>query len=108
MCGEIKKLSEDSSEFIRQFENSQKELLGDWQEYDDKLEHLRKSYQDNNREISMLVTSLTKAAGTPTEEYILRQIDELHNKGIQLKTHINELEIFSKTCYPLSKTPSTI
>ena len=96
ICEEIKKLSAENSEFIQQLESSQIELLGNRQEYDEQLEHLRKSYQENDKEISALVSSISKAAGTPAESYIIRQIDELHEKSIGIKNRIEELESITK------------
>jgi DNA invertase Pin-like site-specific DNA recombinase len=96
ICEEIKKLSANSSDFIQQLESSQAELLGNRQEYDEQLEHLRKSYQENDKEISSLVSSISKATGTPAEEYIIRQIDELHEKSIGIKSHIEQLESITK------------
>jgi DNA invertase Pin-like site-specific DNA recombinase len=96
ICEEIKKLSAENSEFIQQLESSQIELLGNRQEYDEQLEHLRKSYQENDKEISALVSSISKATGTPAESYIIRQIDELHEKSIGIKNRIEELESITK------------
>jgi hypothetical protein len=96
ICEEIKKLSAENSQFIQQLESSQIELLGNRQEYDEQLEHLRKSYQENDKEISALVSSISKATGTPAESYIIRQIDELHEKSIGIKNRIEELESITK------------
>lgn len=96
VCSEIKKLSEDSSEFIRQLENSREALMGDSQEYDAQLLKLRKDYEKNDKEISSLVASIPKASGTPSETYIMKQIDELHEKGQGMECSIEELESLSK------------
>lgn len=92
VCEEIKRLGEDSSEFIRQLELGEKQLEGNREEYDESLERLRGTLAENEKNISSLVASLTKAAGTSAEGYILKQIDELHDKGDILKRRINELE----------------
>ena len=96
VCDEIKKLSEDSSEFIRQLENSCETLMSDRQEYDDQLLKLRKSYEENDKEISLLAASIAKAGGTPAETYIMKQINELHEKGQGIERNIKELESLTK------------
>jgi site-specific DNA recombinase len=96
ICEEINKLSVDSTEFICALERGQAELLGNSQDHEEQLERLRKSYQQKDNEISALVTTMSKAAGTAAEEYIIRQIDKLHDKNIQIKKHIDELESITK------------
>ncbi len=92
ICEEIKKLSEDSSEFMRQLENSKRELTSNREEYEDNLDMLKDSLDKNEKEICGLVNALTKASGTSAEDYIMKQIDELHNKGELFKRRIKELE----------------
>lgn len=96
VCDEIKKLSEDSSEFIRQLGNSRETLMGDRQEYDVQLQKLRKFYEENDKEISALAASIAKAGGTPAETYIMKQINELHEKGQDIGRSIEELESLTK------------
>ncbi len=97
ICDEIKKLSVDSSEFIRQLESSQETLQGDRQEYDEHLSKLHKSSEENKKEISALVSSLSKAGGTSAETYIMKQIDELHEKSLNIERSISELEGLTKS-----------
>jgi DNA invertase Pin-like site-specific DNA recombinase len=89
---EMKKLSEDSSEFVRQLEQSKKNLAGNREEYDENIEKLKQTLEDNEKEIHSLVSALGKASGSTAEDYIMRQIDELHGKGETLKQRIEELE----------------
>lgn len=92
VCEEIKKLGEDSSEFIRQLEIGKQQLVSNREEYDENLERLRGTLVENEKEISALVLSLTKASGTSAEGYIVKQIDELHDKDELIKRRIEELE----------------
>lgn len=92
VCEEIKKLGEDSSEFIRQLEHGKQKLMLNREEYDDNLERLRGTLAENEREIAALVDSLKRASGTPSEQYIMQQVDKLHDKGEQMKRRIEELE----------------
>jgi DNA invertase Pin-like site-specific DNA recombinase len=92
VCEEIKRLGADSSEFIRQLELGKKQLEGNREEYDDNLDRLRGVLAENEKEIAALVSSLSKAAGTAAEGYIVKQIDELHGKGEIMKSRIAEME----------------
>ena len=89
---QIKELSEDGSEFIEQLENSKRVLMGNRENYDEEIKALEAEISANDDEIKGLVTALGKAAGTPTEDYILQQISELHDKGDGLKRHLSELK----------------
>ncbi|MCL2547091.1 MAG: recombinase family protein [Oscillospiraceae bacterium] len=89
---EVKKLSDDNSDFIRQLEQNRKALAVNREEYDKNIELLKQSLGDNDAEIKGLVASLGKASGTSAEDYIMQQIDELHDKGKLLTRRIEELE----------------
>lgn len=92
VCEEIKRLGSDSSEFIRELELGKKQLEGNHEEYDDNLDRLRVALAEIEKEIAALVSSLAKAGGTGAESYIVKQIDELHGKGENIKSRIAELE----------------
>jgi len=92
VCEEIKRLGSDSSEFIRQLELGKKQLEGNREEYDDNLERLCGVLTESEKEIAALVSSLSKAAGTSAEGYIVKQIEELHGKGEIIKSRISEME----------------
>lgn len=89
---QLKSLSEDGSEFFRQLEHSKRVLLGNRQEYDDEIVQLKSKLSENGDEIKGLVSALGKASGTPAEDYIMGQIDELHNKGESLRRRLAVLE----------------
>ena len=89
---EIKKLAEDKSEFMRQLEESKRLILGNKAEYDAEIVRLKLSFEENEKEIGGLVSSLGKASGTSAAEYIVRIIDELHEKNENLKNRIEEIE----------------
>jgi len=92
VVAEIKKLSVDNSEFMRQLEQSKNVLMGNREEYDKGIKQFKQSFDENEKEIRALVSSLAKASGTSAESYIMQQIDELHDKGEILKKRIEELE----------------
>lgn len=82
--------------------------VSSWDEFKDKLKDfctkgsgknneaelakLKEQIAQNEAEIRGLVTTLTKLAGTPTEEYVVKQIDELHEKGEALKKRLADME----------------
>ncbi|MDL2233514.1 recombinase family protein [Ruminococcaceae bacterium OttesenSCG-928-L11] len=89
---EIKKLSEDNSEFMRQLEKGKRTLAGDLGGHAERLDALRAEHLECETEIKALVSSLTKASGTSAEEYIMKQIDELHDKSEALKRRIEDMK----------------
>ncbi|MCC8022708.1 MAG: recombinase family protein [Clostridiales bacterium] len=93
---EVKKLSEDSATFIRQLEQSKRAFAGSRDEYDKTLGQLKQSLEENEAEIRGLVSTLGGAAGHSAEPYIMRQIDDLHEKGESLNRQIAELEGLTK------------
>ena len=92
VCEEIKKLSENSSDFIKQLENSKQAILNNHDEYDADLERLHKAYDENENEIMGLVSAIGRSADTPAYDYISKQINELHEKSIMLQNRISDLE----------------
>lgn len=89
---QLKSLSEDGSEFIRQLERSKRVLMGNRESYDNEIAQLKAKIAENGDEIKGLVSALGKASGTSAEDYIMGQIDELHNVGQSLKRRQAELE----------------
>ena len=89
---EIKKLSEDNSEFMQQLEQGKKALLGDFRNYEEQLNLLNTALAEHEKEIKGLVSSLSKALGTSAEGYIIQQIDELHDKCEMLKRRIEDMK----------------
>ncbi|MFI3226005.1 MAG: recombinase family protein [Clostridia bacterium] len=95
VCEEIKKLSEDSSEFIKSLEQGKKKLFLD-KNYENELENYKESLKETDQNIKSLITSLAKAQGTPAEQHILDEIDELSEKSATLTTKISDLENLTK------------
>ena len=93
---EIKKMGSTGSEFIRQLEKGKKDLLGDRQNYSSELDRLKEQLRSTEQEIGGLIQSLTKAAGSGAEEYIIREIDTRHNTITALTERIHELESISE------------
>ena len=92
IVNQLKSLSEDGSEFLRQLEQSKRVILGNRESYDEEVEKLEADIDANESEIKGLVAALSKASGTVAEDYIMQQIDELHEKGEALKRRLAELK----------------
>ncbi|WP_231037533.1 recombinase family protein, partial [Pectinatus frisingensis] len=92
VCEEIKRLGADSSEFIRQLELGKKQMEGNSEEYDDKLDQLRGALTKNEKEIAEQVASLSLSEGTVAKGYVIERIEELHGEGEKIKSHIAEIE----------------
>lgn len=96
ICEEVKKLSENSSEFVKQLEESKKAIKANTSKYDKRMEHFKNSLADNGREIKALVSKLAETEGTAANGYITDQINELHEKNESIKKSIYELESLTK------------
>lgn len=89
---QLKSLSEDGSDFIQQLEHSKKALTGNRESYDEQLAKAEADIAANEDEIKGLVSALGKASGTSAETYIVKQIDELHDKSKTLTRRLEELK----------------
>lgn len=89
---EIKKISEDDNEFLKQSNKSRKTLEQDLPEFECRRLRLVQEVRDTEGEIAGLVSSLGKARGTEAEGYILKQIQELHKRKEETEERIQELE----------------
>ena len=92
IVNQLKSLSEDGSEFIRQLEQSKRVIMGNRDSYDEEVEKLETDIEANESEIKGLVAALGKASGSAAGDYIMQQIDELHEKGEALKRRLAELK----------------
>ena len=96
VCEHIKKLSNDSSDFIRQLEKAKKQMNESGQEYDNQLENCKKELADIEKQIKALVTALAQSDGTTTYEYVNQQIEELHQKKLGIENRIEELKCLTQ------------
>lgn len=88
----LKLLSEDDSVFNQYLEKSKKVLSGNQSNYDVEIAALEASIHEHEAEIQNLVLTLSKASGTSAEQYIMQQIDALHEKNQGLKQRLDELK----------------
>ncbi len=96
ICEQIKLISEDSSNFIKNLESVQRKLEGNREEYDQQLSTLKKDLQESEHQIANLVETLAKTPNTPAFDYITQQINILHEKNEKIKNSISELESLTK------------
>jgi Site-specific recombinases, DNA invertase Pin homologs len=96
VCDKIKELSEDSSDFLKGLEKGRTLLAVNSDEYDDKLNNLRKNHKDNEKKIKLLLESLTEADGTAASGHIINQINELHERNEMLKNQIEDFVSLTK------------
>jgi hypothetical protein len=97
ICEKIKRLDSDSAEFAKLLEQSARKLADSRDGYDESIKHLRGEISAGEKEIGGLVSALTRAAGTPSEGYIMKQIAEQHKKIESFKARIGELEGLTAT-----------
>lgn len=88
----LAELSKNNSDMFRQLDQGKKVLGGNCDGYGTELTKLKDQVAQNDTEIHGLVTTLAKFSGTPTEAYVVKQIDELHEKGEALRKRIADME----------------
>lgn len=88
----IKKFGKQNEDMARQITQIKKRISGSRESYDDEAAKLKEQLTETDLEIKSLVLSLGRAGGTHAEQYIMEQIDELHEKSESLKKHLSELE----------------
>lgn len=97
VCEEIKKLSNDKSEFMTILKNQHKKKNVNDESYLEKVKSLRKSKTETEAKIKTLVQSLTQSEGTPAQGYILQGINVLDEMVKKLESQIAEYENLAKT-----------
>ena len=90
VCEQIKKLESNGSEFIRHLASIKIQLTDSCENHAESL--LRANLSENEKEIAVLVSSLSRATDTSAEGYIIKQINELHGKKELIKNRIAEFE----------------
>lgn len=93
IIGRLKSIREDGEVFIRQLEQSKRHLTNHRLSGEAAIPRLESDMVAAEKEINGLVSALGKASGTIAENYILKKIDDLHEKKEGLKRHIEELSV---------------
>ena len=80
ICEEIKKLGENSSEFIKKLEDVKRKIKTNNTDYETEYERLQKQIKDKKKEIENLIDSIAKGTSNISSEYINKHIEELDNE----------------------------
>lgn len=86
------KLGKNSEEMARQITMTKKIIQGNREGCDAQIAKIKSQIEEKESGIKSLVLSLSKAAGSNTEQYIIQQVDELHEEIEVLKKRLQELE----------------
>lgn len=89
---QIKQLGEDNSVFLEQLEKSKKFYTGSRNDYETKLDELRKEKAENDKKIAGLVDSLAEMRDSAARGHISSRIEELSRAGEELDERIAEWE----------------
>ena len=89
---QIKRLSHDKTSFIAQLEQSKKSYTVSCGRYEAELENLRAEQAENKKKIHMLVDSLTDLGNSPSKDYVMKHIEELHYNNEKIALRTAELE----------------
>lgn len=92
---EIKKLGMQSEDMAKMMMQIRKQLSGRSAGYDAEVARVQEQMADNGRSIRGLVSTLGQAADSSAQQYIIRQIDKLHEKGEMMKNRLKELEVIT-------------
>ena len=96
VCEEIKKLTEDKSEFSAQLEKIKNNLFRQNESYEDELLGLTKSLNQLEKDIKTLVKSLCTALNETSQKYIIEEIEKLDAKKVQIEERIKNLNDFAE------------
>lgn len=92
ICDEVKKLPEDSESFLALLDKEYRSAESLPSESDAEAERLHKALLENERDVSALITALAEAGNTPAREDILHRINELHEKGNEVRAQLDKVE----------------
>lgn len=92
IMAQLKSLSEDRSDFLRQLEHSRRTLAGSRQGVSRDIARTESGIAANEDELKRLVSALGTATGTSAESYVVRQIEELHSRGEALRRQLRQLK----------------
>lgn len=86
---ELKKISENKTEFFTQLDQNRKSLQDEKQDYEMDISRMSEVVEHTEKEIDGLVSSLKLAKGTAAYDYIIKQIDDLHRKKEEIKEQVD-------------------
>ena len=89
---EIKKLTVDNSQFLKELSRAKKEISLKSENYEDEISRIPQSLSNIEKEISVLVQAFSGAQGTPAQKYITEKINNLDSEKNKLLQKKEELE----------------
>mgnify|MGYP003301045984 CR=1 FL=1 len=89
---EIKRMEENSGQFIRQLEQSRKFYTGNRNEYEDRLNTLYKEKTAIEKKMEGLVDSLAEFTDGIAKKQIAKRIEKLNEESLEIEKRIQELE----------------
>ena len=92
IIAEIKRLGMQSEEMAQMITRTKKRIMGNLEGYNAQVGQIKSQIEENEKSIKGLVATLGQAADSNARQYIIRQIDELHEKGEVMRKRLNELE----------------
>ncbi len=88
-------LQQDSETFLDQLEQHKRILLDEKKVQNAEIEQVKKLIQENEKERNVLVNTLAKCSESSAEQYIIKRIEEYHEKGLKLKDQLEQLQFHS-------------
>ena len=96
VCDEIIKLSENSSEFIKQLERAKSSLKSNTNEQQAQIDKLKKAISDVDNKIKNLMDSLSISTDNAMRAYIMQDIGKRHEEKEALERQLSSLEGLTK------------
>lgn len=88
-------LSKNDADMFRRLEQGARGFQSNQGGAAQEIAALQEQLKQNEGDIGNLVNALAKTAGTPAEDYVTRQINELHAKGEILRSRLQDLTALS-------------
>ena len=92
VVAELKKLRQNSETMAQMITQAKRKITGSQERYEAEIANVKGQITDHDKAIKKLVDALITTEHTAAKQYIVQQIDELHEKGEQLKRRLSELE----------------
>ena len=99
VCEEVKRLSEDSSDFMKNLKRGLKSIDYNDESYQDKIKNLKNSKTGYENKINNLINSLSESEQSSAHDYIIATINELAIKIKLLDKQIQEYTDLANTTH---------
>lgn len=83
-------LPRDYADVLRQLAHGKRGLRGNREYCDAEASKLQEELRSSQTELRALVTALARVSGTPTEDYVTQQINELHQRRQMLHKRLDD------------------